>query len=350
MGRIMKIIEVHPGVRTGWNNYVLNHPLSTFYHQYNWLLVIEKTYGHKPICFMAIEDDEIIGIFPMVLLKSLFFGKKLISVPFGSYGGPLTNNNMVFKELIKKGKNIADKNKVKFFEIRTNPHKIKEDFVHGFETLSNHFVTFVIDLSIGKKNMWENLDKKRRNSIRYGIKEGLKFDINRMSIDVFYDIYSLNVKRLGTPVHSKDFFINISKYFKDAYEILNVKKGDVIIASAFLLKFKNVVISAWTGALKEYFRYNSNDFLYWNVIEHFCKEGFEKFDFGRTTVNSGVYDYKRKWNAKQIELNYRYYLVKGNIPNYDLNRFFPLKFRYIWKKLPKGFTNLLGPKLRKNIP
>ncbi|RLI52897.1 MAG: peptidoglycan bridge formation protein FemAB, partial [Candidatus Thorarchaeota archaeon] len=46
-----------------------------------------KTYKHKPVYLVAKEGGEIRGILPMFLMRSVIFGKKLVSVPSAPYGG-----------------------------------------------------------------------------------------------------------------------------------------------------------------------------------------------------------------------------------------------------------------------
>lgn len=47
----------------------------------------EKTYKHKPIYIIAKEEGEIKRVLPLFLMRSLIFGKKLVSVPFAPSGG-----------------------------------------------------------------------------------------------------------------------------------------------------------------------------------------------------------------------------------------------------------------------
>ena len=91
-----------------WDSYVLKHPQSTLYHLSGWKDVIENTYGHKTYYLMAVKNDGygefhntqqdeiyktsgiscelkgeyVVGVLPLVLLKSIFFGRNLISMPF----------------------------------------------------------------------------------------------------------------------------------------------------------------------------------------------------------------------------------------------------------------------------
>jgi len=57
--------------------------------------VVKKTYKHKPIYLVAKENGEIKGVLPLFLMRSVIFGKKLVSVPFTPYGGVCADNETI---------------------------------------------------------------------------------------------------------------------------------------------------------------------------------------------------------------------------------------------------------------
>ncbi|MBK5191579.1 MAG: hypothetical protein JJE19_08850, partial [Methanosarcinales archaeon] len=79
---------------------------STFYHQLRSVLIklfkslmVEKTYKHKPIYLIAKEEE--------FLMKSMLFGKKLVSVPFGPYGGVCADNRTIENAPVEEAKRIT---------------------------------------------------------------------------------------------------------------------------------------------------------------------------------------------------------------------------------------------------
>ena len=234
----MKIVEIDQDVENDWNEYVLNHYQSTFYHQFGWRYVVEQSYGHTPIYLVAMENKKIVGVFPIFLMKSLFFGKKLISIPFGSYGGPLADNKEIYAGLIKRGKKIAEENKVKFLEIRANPNFININNNNFLITKNQDFVTSILELYDNVDKMWRYLKKNKRKTITKSEKVDQYFTWDS-KIDNFYQIYSTNMHDLGTPVHSKNFFKNLLKIFPNNVKIQIIIKEDKIIYSAFYIIFKD---------------------------------------------------------------------------------------------------------------
>jgi hypothetical protein len=79
--------------------------------------------------------------------------------------------------------------------------------------------------------------------------------------------------------------------------------------------------------------------------------GCSTFDFGRSTPHEGTYKFKEQWGAQPVPLCWEYALRgEGGLP--DSSPANP-KFRLaiaMWKKLPLGVANLIGPLIVRAIP
>jgi len=100
----MEITELRREDEKAWDEYVYNSNNSTFYHQLGWRNVVTRTYKHRPVYLVAKEGGELKGILPMFLMRSVIFGKKLVSVPFAPYGGVCADSETVEKALIDEVK------------------------------------------------------------------------------------------------------------------------------------------------------------------------------------------------------------------------------------------------------
>jgi hypothetical protein len=90
--------------------------------------------------------------------------------------------------------------------------------------------------------------------------------------------------------------------------------------------------------------------LYWALIGYACDQGFEYFDFGRSTPEEGTYKFKEQWGAKPSPLYWHSIFLKdkraGNSPSNKST--YEKAIRY-WMKLPIPVANRIGPLIRKNI-
>jgi len=103
----LEVYDLKKEEEKAWDSYIHKSSTSTFYHQIGWRNVVEKTYKHKPVYLIAKEEGEIKGILPLFLMKSMLFGKKLVSVPFAPYGGVCADDKTVEKALVEEAKRIT---------------------------------------------------------------------------------------------------------------------------------------------------------------------------------------------------------------------------------------------------
>ena len=353
----MEVYELKKEYEEEWDKFVRNSRDATFFHQVGWKRVITKTYNHKPIYLMVLDkDNEIKGILPMFLMKSKIFGNRLISVPFAPYGGICANDAKAFNLLINEAMKIAKDMDVKFIEFRNLNQRyilLYRKFLYNNNvSVKSNYVTSILELSEDHEYIWRyKLTKNKRKNISRSLRSGL---IAEWTDDAneFYRLYAHNMRDLGTPVHSKEFFKNILNEFSNSSKILIVRYNDEPIYSAFYLLYNNdVIINAWSSTLRKYRKLNPSDFGIWFVIKYACVNKFKCYDFGRSQIGSGNFEYKRRWSTVTIPLLYVYYLAKpSDVPDLTSRNVNRRRFAQIWSKLPVTLANIIGPRIRRHIP
>ena len=342
----MEISELRKEEEKAWDSYVYNSNSSTFYHQIGWRNAVQKTYKHKPVYLVAKEGGEIRGILPIFLMRSVIFGKKLISVPFAPYGGVCADDEIAEKMLIEEAIRIAEEYDVDYLELRY----LNKNGNNPNPATNSNYVTFILDLDINTEVVWRIFNNKVRNAIRKAIKSGVKI-ANDSHIEEFYGLYTRNMRDLGTPPHSFAFFKNLLHEFPEHTRVVSVKYDGVSVAAMFLLYFKDTIISGWAASDRKYRKINPNNLLYWEVIKAGCESGYKYFDFGRSLKGSGTFNFKKPWGGEIKQLHYQYHLCnKKNIPDTSQSNPKRQKFARVWKKMPLKLTTAIGPLMRKEIP
>ena len=210
-----------------WDSYVLNHPQATLYHLSGWKNVIEKTYGHKTYYLMATKNDGhekshdtpqdeiygtpgiccelkgecVLGILPLAHLKSIFFGKNLISMPFFDIGGVLADSQEVEKELLSEAVKLAARLKITKLELRQigllaslgsyDFRQLTKDsqFVthHWVYRRRSHKVRMLLKLPSSSEILIKSFKSKLRSQINKTLKEDLYSKIG--GIELLEDFY-----------------------------------------------------------------------------------------------------------------------------------------------------------------
>ena len=94
----------------------------------------------------------------------------------------------------------------------------------------------------------------------------------------------------------------------------------------------------------------ANERMYFALMLHARRRGYDRFDFGRSKVGSGPYSYKKNWGFEPQPLTYGTWAAPGAAArNID-----PTSEAYsariaLWKKLPLPVANLLGPPIARGL-
>jgi len=348
-----------------WDDYVFRHPAATLCHLYGWGKVIRGTYGHPAYYLVAETDDKerrgtIRGVLPLVHIKSLLFGNSLVSMPFLNYGGLLADDEHTEKLLFEEAMRLGRKLRVRNLQFR-HIHPLSWTNGQGVDATQGkpvpdpvtHKVRMVLDLPESSTKLFESFKSKLRSQIRKPQKEGLVAVIGGAELlDEYYQVFSINMRDLGSPVHSRKLFENILKEFGDHVRLGVVRYKDAATAAGLIFRFRQTVEIIWASSLKAYNHVSPNMLLYWSLLEYVTDAGYRQFDFGRSTPNEGTYKFKEQWGAKPSTL-YWYEsgleADKGSPAGVKAYRF-RKKGEELWQSMPLFLANTMGPLIRKNIP
>jgi len=335
---------------TAWQRYVRRSPKASFYHALEWRDIIQGSFGHSSCYLMAQEADEVLGVLPLVEMRSALFGHFFVSLPFLNYGGILADTPEAECELAAAAVEIALKARASHIELRqSTPFSAPQE---GW-SLRQHKAALLLRLESGPKAMWDKLSSRLRGKVRKAEKHGAEFVVGGIELlDDFYSLYALNMRDLGTPVYCRAFFENVlSKCGQRAEVLLVRRKGPAAAAIAIREPDGTRIELPWICQDYKQSEFNSNEFLYWNAIEWACAQGATLLDLGRSSIGAGTYRFKMQWNPEAHEL-YWYYWTAPGVPLPQLNPDNP-KYKLAvecWKKLPLGVANRIGPWIVRNIP
>lgn len=339
----MIIEELSERLENEWDAFVFSHPDGTIYHQIGWKKLIQQTYNHTPVYFICKENEKIVGVLPLFIIKS-FFKKEFVSIPYCPYGGVLAINDIIQNQLIDKAVALTKKLNLKYLELRE-----KRDLNYGLEKAEKH-VTFMMKLSPDSSALWDSFSSSTRRHIRKGEKIEYEIKINK-DINTFYDLYSKHMQNIGTPTLGIKFFKNLANILNNSFDIATIYYKNQPASSILLLYYNNIVVYDRGASSYEYKDLNLNYVLFWKIISDISKRNYAFFDFGRSIPESGTYQFKNGWRPEVIKLQYQYYLNTVNsIPDISQSSMKRKIFAKIWKQLPLNFIDHIGGYLRKISP
>tara|TARA_R110001583_G_scaffold1542_10_gene12007 strand:- start:23713 stop:24765 length:1053 start_codon:yes stop_codon:yes gene_type:complete len=330
-----------------WDQYIQHHVGHSPYHLFAWLAAIETAYEHKVYYLVAKQNSQIVGVLPLVNIRIPFKGNLLCSLPFCDVGGCLADDNEIQVALESKATELKVKLKSKSIEYR------ERSGINDNAQFEGKKVSMLLPLPATSDELFSGFKSKLRSQIRKAEKNGLRYELgtNQQFIDEFYAVFSENMLRLGSPVHSKKWIESIREQYKEQCIIAVVKLDGIPVGAGVVLLSNDKACIPWASTRAEYNRLSPNMMLYWALLKFVTDQGCTEFDFGRSTFNEGTFRFKQQWGAKPVLLQWRDDNLQSNSQLEVVASNSPIKslVESIWKKLPLTLANSIGPKLRRYI-
>jgi hypothetical protein len=276
-----------------------------------WLNVITKTYGFR---FQAVVDELHQLALPFCQPDNRFF-PSVKSIPFGDY----TLINCDEEHL----------NRAMQFLLRHYPHDYVETSVVSTkkpETKNFRSKKYGFLIQIDIKN-WENEkggNEVYERNIRHAVKQGLtvKTDRTMEGVERFYLLHEkLRIEKFGKLPQPVRFFHNIYTTFvlQDKGFLLEAWKKDVLVASWFILSYKDILYYKFGASHSGYLHLRPNDLLFRSLIQYGSDHQYKKVDLGFSGASKsyeGLLRFKSKEGGRKIPI----YHIERYPENFDMNR------------------------------
>jgi FemAB-related protein (PEP-CTERM system-associated) len=332
-----------------WDSFVISHPAGTPFHLLTWQRIIHDAFGYEPqhVIASSARDGRVLGVLPLFLVRSLIFGRILTSTPRANYGGILASSENAAQAILGSARETARKLGVQFLELRNFRNELSND-----ERLlrKDLYVTFRQELQLEPEANMLAIPRKTRAEIREGMRRGLEFKVGEIGSDEFFNVYSRNVRDLGTPVFTKRLIVGGLREFGSNCKIFSVHWKGTPVAAVWTLFYKDEVFPHFGGSLREYNHLAVNSFMYGMLIRYAAENGYRIFDFGRSKKGTGAFSFKKRWGMMMTDLPYQYDLVRStSMPDTSpLNPKFSLSIE-VWRRLPLPVARRVGPVIAKHL-
>jgi len=325
----------NPLKHRNWDSQFAAHENFSFFHGAAWAKVLNQTYGHEPIYFT--HNDEML---PVVEIDSWLTGKRGVALPFTDDCEPLCENAESFKKIFGAAVEFGKSRGWKTLEIRGG----RKFLADASPSLS--FYGHSLDLSIGEKELFEQLESSTRRAIRKAEKEDVTVEITHRldSLLKFYKLQCLTRKRHGLPPQPFAFFENIHKHVlsrNGGFIALAHFKKTPIAGAIFFYSGERAIFKY--GASDEAFQHlRGSNLAMWEAIKSLAHHGVKKLSFGKTSeTNDGLRKFKLGWGASEHRIEYFKFDLRRRSFVTDSDKCFGWHNR-IFQSLPIPASRLIG--------
>ncbi|HYD53075.1 MAG TPA: GNAT family N-acetyltransferase, partial [Gemmatimonadaceae bacterium] len=232
-----------PGV---WDAFARAQAGFSHFHLHGWRTVMERVFGHECL-YLAARDEggALIGVLPLVRVKSLVFGHYLVSMPFLNYGGPLGSDTAV-RALVHEAVEIARASGAKLMELRSRvPLPVELP-------VSHRKITVLLDLPDTPEALMKRFEAKLRSQVRRPQKEGVTMQFGLDQVDPFFEVFSHHMRDLGTPTQPRALFRTIAEVFPDDVWFGCAYLGGKPVAAGCGFRFGAEYEMTWASSLRAY--------------------------------------------------------------------------------------------------
>ncbi len=351
------VVELAPDASPhGFDEYVERHPDATFFHGTAWRDLVRRHFPmHRPRYLEARRGGRRVGVLPLFQTSSPLSGRALVSLPYAVYGGPLADDAPAELALLDHLRSLVRDGGLRFAELRCLRLPRADGAASGgFASLpgSELYSTFVRELPTDPEGCLAMIPRKSRASTRQARdRHGLVFAEEPGRLDDFHRLFVMNKQRLGSPAFSRAWFADLLRLGRRRVRLHVVLAERRVVVAVISFLHRETWNPYYSGSEPEADRLAASNFAYWQLMRAAAAEGFTRFDFGRSRVATGAFDFKRNMGFEPTPLPYRYVIGDGGaIPSvHPGNERFSLPRRLIGA-LPLPLARALGPRLMRLVP
>ncbi len=327
--------------------YVRAHARGTFFHLSGWRRVVERVHGHDALDLLAWRGEQLAGVLPLMLCHGPFGARKLISMPYATYGGPIGDEPAVEHALVARAGELGRELSAGYIELRCVDDP-------GLELVpSALYATFVRELPAEPAGVLASMPKKARAEARKARdKHRLELSSGHWYLDDLQRMFLLNKHELGSPGLPAAHFRAILKQFEREVSVHLVRQAGVPLSAVMSFAHGDTLIAYYAGIQPGADRaFSASNFMYMALQEWAVERGFKRFDFCRSRIGSGAFDFKRHQGFEPRPLNYRYLLVRDrHPPTFTPSNPRTAVLRNAWSHLPLWLARALSDRLARYLP
>jgi FemAB-related protein (PEP-CTERM system-associated) len=341
----IRVRSLQPEDRPQWDAFVREHPQGSPFHLIAWKSSIEEVFRYEPHYLVAVSGDRVRGVLPLFLVQNFLMGKVLLSTPFAVYGGILADSPEARDALRDAVDRLSREMNVDYSELR-NAHP---EQCAGFSPVSR-YACFVQEIGPDEEALLNGIPRKTRAMVRKAFKFSLSME-QASNPDTFIDLYTRNLRRLGTPSFPERHFHALLRNFGKEADVREVRMNGKALSAVLTFYFRDWVLPYYGASDPAYNEYAPNNYMYFDLMRWGGQNGYRWFDFGRSKKDSGSFDFKAHWGMEVRDLPYEMLLVKRKeLPNFSPKN---PKFQsaiQLWQKTPLFVTKAIGPMLIRLVP
>lgn len=308
------------------NEILVKSPNATAFHTIEWNKLLIDAFNLQNLTLLTIIDGSPAGLYYFYKLDGHRCSSSAVQMQ-SAYGAPISTdrNPWVIVGLLKEAEKLqptAD------FQIWTPPNYDVSPFEKLGYTCTQMF-TPVLDLQVPEEELWSQLHRNKRTTIRKAIKNNVVIvEGDVFSLDIYHKLVTSTLEVAGINPLPKSFYRRVLEEFGplNLAKLFLAKHDGETISGALILYFKDTAYGWDIGWNREYAYIAPNDLLNWEIARRARLEGYKYFDLLRIEPDRlpGIAQWKKTFGGEILQC----YFLRKTMPGY-----------YIWRGIKTLLTD-----------
>jgi CelD/BcsL family acetyltransferase involved in cellulose biosynthesis len=294
------------GVDTSeWGALLAADSHSTFYHEPVWLECLDRAYPYfHPLCLFERDDaGRVLGGLPAI--RSVRAGlTQLFSLPYGTYGHPLTasldplERREVRRALIASWGRLAREPRV------VRAHLVLFDSAEGDDALPATWrqaeETQRLDLGGGFDQVWKRYDGDKRTDCRKAEREGVtaEDETGMAGVSILETLYRRQAGGWSNHTAFPPRLLHeLAERAPDNVRVWVARREKTPLAAQMVFHHKRSASTWLSVSVPDARRLGAGNLLYNAVIEDACRRGHDTFNLGDSRGHALLRNYKAGFGA-----------------------------------------------------
>jgi hypothetical protein len=300
---LVRLRCVNPLAEPDWDRWIQTHPRATIFHTAAWARVLRDTYEYEPCYLASGEPARLLGLLPLMDVRSPWTGRRGVALPFTDECEPLTSPEVPLRSIYDEVLQLGIARGWRYFELRGSENPVPE------AQPSLKFYGHVLSLASSPEKLWDGFDGSLRTAIRKAESSDVKIQcLNTLDgIREYYRLHCLTRKKHGLPPQPFAFFDNIQRHILApglGFLAMATHQQQPIAADVFF-RFGTKAVYKFGASDDAHQQLRGSNLVMWEAIRNLVRLGCTGLDFGRTSVgNEGLRRFKLNWGAKERTIHY----------------------------------------------
>jgi CelD/BcsL family acetyltransferase involved in cellulose biosynthesis len=300
---MMDVRTIDPLGDPRWRAFLDATAGATIFHHPDWIAPLMQAYGYTPASLGCFDGETLVGVLPLLEIRSRLTGRRAVSLPFSDYGGSVAVSEDVHARLLEAALEHGKERGLGYVEMRC-------EVEHAHAVACGAYKRHQLELGNDPALLMKAFDKSQtQRGLNKFLKSGgvVRRHTGQEGLQAFMRLNYLTRRKHGLPPQPDRFFDGFQKHILDRGKgfVSLAMMGEDVLAACVFMRYKDTLYYKYGASDDDGLVHRPNHGIMWDAMQYGIGEGLRILDFGRSDLDGeGLIKFKRGWGTIETDITY----------------------------------------------